>query len=87
MAIAFLIIILMLAMFYALWTKQFKTALGLLVLALAFLLQIPDLVSVFWSNFLLASSLIIFAFGIFIIIWRKKEPVPKADEVTPKGES
>jgi len=87
MAIAFLIIISMLGLFYALWTKQFKNALGLLILALAFLLQIPDLVSVFWSNFLLASSLIIFAFGIFIIVWHKKEQIPKTEEEKLKNES
>lgn len=73
METAFFVIILLLGAFYGLWTKQLKLASGLFVLAIAFGLQIPQTVSLFMMNFLLALSLIIFAVGIFIIVWRKKE--------------
>lgn len=72
METAFFVIILLLGTFYALWTKQLRLAAGLFVLVVAFGLQIPQTVSLFMMNFLLASSLIIFAVGIFIIVWKKK---------------
>ena len=72
MQIAFLIIITFLGSAYSLVTKQSKTALGLFVVLLALVLQIPDLVTGFWVNLLLALSLMIFTVGIGIIVWKKK---------------
>lgn len=73
MQTAFLIIISILGSIYALLTKQMKLAAGLLVLTLAFVLQIPNLVTGFWIDVLLALSLIVFTVGIFILVWQKKD--------------
>lgn len=75
MQTAFLIIISLLGSAYAMMTRQTKTALGLFVITLAFALQIPDLVTGFWIDILLALSLIVFVVGIFIIIYKKKEKI------------
>ena len=85
MAIAFLIIICTLGVFYALWAKQFKNALGIFILTCSFILQIPEMVSNFWANFLLACSLIVFTLGIFVIIWKKKDK--KIDEYTTEAKN
>jgi len=75
MQTAFLIIISLLGSAYAMVTRQTKTALGLFVITLAFALQIPDLVTGFWVDILLALSLIVFVVGIFIIVFKKKEKI------------
>ncbi len=70
--IAFLIIFSLAGAGLAVWTKQVKSALGLFILAIAFVLQIPDMVSGFWVEIFLALSIILFALGIFVIVWKKK---------------
>lgn len=80
MQIAFLIIITFLGSAYSLATKQSKTALGLFVVMLALVLQIPGMVTGFWVDLLMAASLMIFTVGIAIIVWKKKEIAPVADE-------
>jgi protein-S-isoprenylcysteine O-methyltransferase Ste14 len=76
---------------YAVWTKQGKIALGLFILTIAFALQIPNMVSGFWVDIFTAISIILFAVGIFVIIWKKnqKELITKEEEtkIEPKNES
>lgn len=83
MQTAFLIIISLFGSVYAMVTRQTKTALGLFVITLAFALQIPDLVTGFWVDILLALSLIIFTVGVFLIIYKKKE---KTEDLSVKEE-
>lgn len=83
MQTAFLIIISLLGSVYATVTRQTKTALGFFVITLAFALQIPDLVTGFWTDILLALSLIIFVVGVLIIIYKKKE---KTEDLSVKEE-
>lgn len=73
LSIAFLIIITLFGTIYAFITKELKIASGLLILTLAFVLAIPNLVTGFWVDILLALSLIIYAIGIFIIVKHKKD--------------
>ena len=84
MQTAFLIIISLLGSAYAVVTRQTKTALGLFVITLAFALQIPDIVTGFWIDILLALSLIVFVVGIFIIVYKKKE---KTEDLSVKEEN
>jgi len=90
--IAFLIIFSLAGAGYAAWTKQGKTALGFFIITIAFVLQIPNMVSGFWVDIFLALSIILFAVGVFTIIWKKKEKelITKEEEVKidePKNES
>lgn len=73
MQIAFLIIITLLGMGYAFWSKQLKLAAGLLILTVSFVLTIPDIVTGFWVDILLALSLMIYTVGIFVMVYIKKE--------------
>jgi len=73
MQTAFLIIISLAGTGYAFWAKQFKVATGFLIFAIAFTLTIPDIVSGFWVEILMALSIIIFAIGVFVIIYKKNE--------------
>lgn len=75
MQTAFLIIISLLGSAYAVVTRQTKTALGLFVITLAFALQIPDIVTGFWVDILMALSLIVFVVGVLIIIYKKKDKI------------
>ena len=86
MQTAFLIIISLLGTGYAFWTKQFKTATGFLIFAIAFALTIPDIVSGFWVDILLAISIILFAIGAFIIIYQKKEKKISAEKTEEKSQ-
>ena len=72
MAQAFLIIISALGAIYALFTKQGKTALGLLIVAVSFVFVIPDLVTGVWTDIFGAMTMILFALGIIMIVYHKK---------------
>jgi len=80
MQAAFLIIISLLGAAYAVWTKQGRVALGLLILAIAFALQIPNIVSGVWVDVLGALSLVLYTVGIFVAVWKKKEQPLKMPE-------
>jgi hypothetical protein len=84
LSIAFLIIITIAGGIYALVTKQLKVGLGLLVIAVAFVLAIPELVTGFWVDLLLALSLIIYLVGMIIIVYKKKETEIKSELEMPK---
>ena len=84
MQTAFLIIISLAGTGYAFWTKQFKMAAGFLIFALAFTLTIPDIVTGFWVDILLALSIIIFAVGVFMIVWPKKNKQISAETIEEK---
>jgi len=86
MQAAFLIIISLLGAAYSVWTKQGRIALGLLILAIAFVLQIPEIVHGVWVDVFGALSLVLFAVGIFVAVWRKKEPPLKMPENIEKTE-
>jgi hypothetical protein len=73
MQTAFLIIIAILSSAYALFTKQNKLSLSLFIIALSFVLQIPNLATGFWVDVLSALSLILFLAGAFILVMHKKE--------------
>lgn len=73
MAQAFLIIISALGAIYALFTGQGKIALGLLVVAIAFVFAIPNLVTGIWTDVFGALTMILFALGVFVIVFKKKE--------------
>jgi len=86
MQIAFLIIITLLGVGYAFWTKQFRVAAGLLVLTVSFVLTIPEMVTGFWVDILLALSLMIYTVGIFVIIYKKKEKlISNTDDESKKS--
>lgn len=87
MEIAFTIIISLLGMAYAFWTKQTKIALGMLLLAIAFMLNIPDITTGFWVDILLALSLMVFTVGVFIIVWKKKEINDEVSKIEKKEKS
>ena len=84
MQAAFLIIISLLGAAYATWTKQGRLALGLLILAIAFVLVIPNLVSGIWVDIFGALALILYAVGVFVAVWKKKEQPLKMPEETQK---
>ena len=84
MQAAFLIIISLLGAAYATWTKQGKIALGLLILAIAFALQIPNLVGGIWVDVFGALSLILYTLGIFVVVWKKRESEPLKMPEEPK---
>lgn len=69
---AFLIIISLLGAAYAFWTKQPKTALGLLILAAGFVFFIPNLAVGIVSDIYGALSLVIYLAGVIVIVWQKK---------------
>ncbi len=73
LSIAFLIIITALGAFYALFVKELKIASGLLIITLAFVLAIPSLAAGFWSDALLALSLIVYLLGMLVLVYRKKK--------------
>jgi len=75
MQTAFLIIITLVGSVYTLISKQAKLALGFFIMALAFVLQIPDLMTGFWVDILLALSLILFAIGVLVIVIKKKDTI------------
>ena len=82
MQAAFLIIISLLGAAYAVWTKQGRVALGLLILAIAFALQIPNIVSGVWVDILGALSLVLYTVGIFVAVWKRKEqPLKMPEEI------
>lgn len=85
---AFLVIIFVLAAAYGAWTKQGKTALGFLILAIAAFLVIPGLVGGIWVDVFSAASLVVFLAGAAVIVWKKKEPVvPNTEIKKPEPES
>lgn len=88
MQTAFLIIIALLGTVYALTTRQTKTAAGLFIITLAFVLQIPDLVTGFWVDILLALSLMFFTVGVGVVVWKKKnkDTLEIVDAKTPDND-
>ena len=75
MIIAFLIIISLAGGVFAFVTKQAKVGAGFVIFAIASALQIPNLVTGFWVDVFGAMSVIIYAVGVFVIIWQKKPAV------------
>lgn len=73
MQIAFLIIISLLGVIYAFWSKQFKISAGLLIITISLVLTIPEIVTGFWMDILLALSLMLYTAGVFAIAYKKKE--------------
>lgn len=69
---AFLIIISGLGAIYALLTRQAKIALGFLIIAISFIFAIPDIVTGVWTDIFGAITMIVFALGIFVIVFKKK---------------
>lgn len=69
---AFLIIIAVVGAIYGLFTKQVKTALGFLIIGVSFIFVIPDIVTGIWVDVFGALSMIFFAIGVFVIIFKKK---------------
>lgn len=65
-------IIAFLGAIYALFTKQGKLALGLLIISISFIFVIPDLVGGIWVNVFDALAMIIFAAGVLVMVFRKK---------------
>ena len=80
---AFLAIIAFMGALYALFTKQLKISLGLLIYSAAFILLMPALSKGIESDFLYALAMILFVLGTFAIVWKKKL---KEDESTNKDE-
>ena len=74
----FFVVISLLAVGYAFFTKQVKLGLGLLVLTITFALMIPNLSYGIRTDFLNAIALVVFIIGIFVIVWKK--PVKKIEE-------
>ena len=69
---AFLAIITVLACGYALFTKQMRVVFGLFVLTISFVIMVPNLIQK-WSDFFGALAMIIFALGILILVYQKKQ--------------
>ena len=80
MQAAFGIIISVIGALYALFTKQGKIAGGLLVMAIGFFFAIPNLVSGIWVDVFGALSMIFFAVGVFIVVFKKKMKEVKSEE-------
>jgi len=82
---AFLIIISVVGVIYALFNKQAKIALGLLILGISFIFAIPNIVIGVWSDVFGAITMILYAVGIFVIVFKKKEkPVENEKEQNEK---
>lgn len=82
MQVAFLMIIAAAGAIYALVTKKFRICLGLAIIILSLVLQIPNLVGGFWIDVFGALSLILFALAVFVLVYEKKK-VEKAFEPKP----
>lgn len=76
MTVAFLIILSFAGAISAFIIREAKTGAGLLLLALASVLQIPNLVTGFWVEIMAAFSIIVYAAGVFVIVWKRKEIKP-----------
>lgn len=72
---AFSIIILLMGATYAIFTKQAKTALGFLILAISFALVIPNLATGFWADFFGAFSMLLLLIGVIVIVKKEKENI------------
>lgn len=77
MQIAFLMIIAAAGAIYALVTKKFRIGLGLVIIILSLVLQIPNMVHGFWVDLLSAFSLILFALAVFVMVYEKKKEEKK----------
>jgi len=70
---AFLIIISILGAIYAFTTRQAKIAFGLLIIGVSFVFSIPGLLSGgVWTQVFEALTMVVFALGVFVIIFQKK---------------
>lgn len=81
MGVAFLIIISVLAAGYALFIKQLKMAAGFLILGVAFVFSIPSLASGVREDIFGAITMILYAVGVFAIVFKK--PAAAKDEIKP----
>lgn len=80
MQIAFLMIIAAVGAIYALVTKKFRIGLGLVIIILSLVLQIPNMVSGFWVDLFSAFSLILFALAVFVMVYEKKKETKGIEE-------
>lgn len=80
MQIAFLMIIAAAGAIYAIVTKKFRIGLGLVIIILSLVLQIPNLVSGFWVDLLSAFSLILFALAVFVLVYEKKKETKSIED-------
>lgn len=80
MQIAFLMIIAAAGAIYALMTKKFRIGLGLVIIILSLVLQIPNMVSGFWVDLLSAFSLILFALAVFVMVYEKKKETKSIED-------
>lgn len=70
---AFLLIISVLGAIYAFVNHQAKIGFGLLIIGISFIFSIPNLVTGgVWSQVFEALTMVIFALGIFVIVFQKK---------------
>ncbi|AKM82396.1 TPA: hypothetical protein DD449_04880 [Candidatus Berkelbacteria bacterium] len=87
MQIAFMIIIALLGAALAMSRRETRVSLGLLIVAVSFVLQIEGLASGFWLDALMALSLIVFAFGVYVLISRNEgKKNEKEDKIEPEKE-
>lgn len=70
---AFLIIISALGAIYALFSKQGKIGLGFFIIAISFVFAIPNIVTGIWTDVFGAITMILFAVGVFVVVFKKKE--------------
>lgn len=79
---AFLIIIAVLGAIYAFISRKAQIGLGLLLVGVSFVFSIPSIVtSNFWTQVFEALTMVIFAVGVFIVVYKKK---PKEGEKAPE---
>lgn len=77
---AFSIIIAVVGAIYGLFTKQAKTALGFLIIGISFVFVIPDIVTGVWVDVFGAFSMIFFAIGVFLVVFKKKPKQESSEE-------
>jgi len=82
MQVAFLMIIAAAGAIYALVTKKFRISLGLGIIILSLILQIPNMVFGFWVDLLSAFSLILFALAVFVMVYEKRKEEKTFSEKT-----
>jgi len=75
----FLVLVSLIGAGYSFWTKQIKTGLGFVVYAAVFAMLMPDWATGAVSSFLGGGALILFVFGTFVIVYKKR---PKEIEKT-----
>ncbi|MFA6492875.1 MAG: hypothetical protein WCV58_01935 [Patescibacteria group bacterium] len=69
---AFLLIISILGAIYSFTTHQTKIGFGLLIIGISFIFSIPGLVTGVWADVFEAITMVVFALGVFVIVFQKK---------------